>query len=177
MRATSYVATSVDGFIARENGAIDWLPGFDPADEEDYGYRKFIDSVDAIVMGRHTYELASSFPSWPYGAKPVVVLSSHYLEIPQNIAKTVESTRLAPRELVRCLVERGFNHLYVDGGRTIQGFLRDGLIQRLIITKVPILIGSGIPLFGPLPYDVKLRHLQTRQFENGLVQSEYEVLA
>ncbi len=175
MKATVYVATSIDGFIARENGSIDWLP---PVGEggEDYGYRKFLDSVDAIVMGRRTYEMVLSFGSWPYGKKPLIVLSSRQVEIPRNIADTVESLSGPPKEVVRRLTERGFGHLYIDGGKTIQGFLRDSLIDRLIITRVPILLGSGIPLFGPLSRDIKLRHLETRQFKNGLVQSEYEVL-
>lgn len=177
MRATVYIATSVDGFIAREDGGVDWLP--DVGDEEggeDYGYQEFIESVDAIVMGRSTYELAASFGAWPYGEKPVVILSSRDVEIPEPIAGTVESMSAPPREVVRRLEERGFGHLYVDGGKTIQGFLGEGLIDRLIITKVPVLIGAGISLFGPLPHDVGLRYLVTRQFANGLVQSEYEVL-
>jgi dihydrofolate reductase len=177
MRATVYIATSVDGFIAREDGGIDWLPeGGGEEGDEDYGYQEFVDSVDAIVMGRSTYELASSFGSWPYGEKPVVVLSSRRVVIPEAIARTVEAMSAAPREVVRRLAERGFGHLYVDGGRTIQGFLGEGLIDRLILTKVPVLIGSGIPLFGALPHDVGLRHLETLQFDNGLVQSKYEVL-
>ncbi len=175
MRATVYVATSLDGFIARENGSIDWLPPVEE-DGEDYGYREFMDSVDAIVMGRRTYETVLSFGSWPYGKKPVLVLSSRQVEISQEIAGTVEAMSASPQEVVRRFAERGFNHLYIDGGKTIQGFLREGLIDRLIITRVPILLGSGIPLFGPLSHDIKLRHVETRQFENGLVQSEYEVL-
>ena len=177
MRATVYIATSVDGFIAREDGGIDWLPeGGGEEGDEDYGYQEFVDSVDAIVMGRSTYELASSFGSWPYGEKPVVVLSSRRVVIPEAIARTVEAMSAPPREVVRRLAQRGFGHLYVDGGRTIQGFLGEGLIDRLILTKVPVLIGSGIPLFGALPHDVGLRHLETLQFDNGLVQSKYEVL-
>jgi dihydrofolate reductase len=178
MKATVYIATSIDGFIAREDGGIDWLPGEEEADVEgeDYGYEEFIRSVDAIVMGRNPYELTSSFGSWPYGEKPVVVLSSRRVEIPDAIAGTVESMSASPGEVVRRLAERGFGHLYVDGGNTIQRFLGEGLIQRLIITRIPVLLGTGIPLFGPLPHDVRLRHVGTRQFENGLVQSEYEVL-
>ncbi len=175
MLASVYVATSLDGFIAREDGGIDWLPPVEQ-EGEDYGYRKFIESVDAIVMGRRTYETASSFRAWPYGEKPVIVLSSHGVTIPHNIAKTVEHLSAPPREVVRRMAERGLKHLYIDGGKTIQGFLSAGLINELIITKVPILLGSGIPLFGPLPNDVRLRHIGTRQFENGLVQSRYEVL-
>ncbi len=175
MEATVYVATSIDGFIARENGSLDWLPAIEEGGE-DYGYRKFLDSVDAIVMGRRTYETVRSFGSWPYGKKPLIVLSSRQVEIPRNIADTVESMSAPPTEVVRRLGGRGFRHLYIDGGKTIQGFLREGLIDRLIITRIPILLGSGRPLFGPLSHDIKLRHLETRQFENGLVQSEYEVL-
>ncbi len=173
MKATVYIAASVDGFIAREDGGIDWLP---EVGDEDYGYGEFMDSVDAMVMGRNTFELALSFGSWPYGEMPVVVLSSRRLEIPSGISGTVEAMSGPPREVVRRLAERGFGHLYVDGGKTIQGFLREGLIGRLIITRVPVLLGAGIPLFGPLPQDVRLRHVRTRQFENGLVQSEYAVL-
>lgn len=177
MKATAYIATSIDGFIARQDGGIDWLSGQGDAPEgEDYGYQEFIDSVDAIVMGRNTYELTSSFDSWPYGEMPVVVMSSRQVEIPGAIAGTVESMSPEPREVVRRLAERGFGHLYVDGGRTIQGFLYEGLIQRLVITRIPVLIGTGIPLFGPIPHDIRLHHVETRQFENGLVQSEYEVL-
>jgi len=174
MKTTVYIATSVDGFIARENGGIDWLPG--GGDAEDYGYQEFIDSVDAIVMGRSTYEVVLSFGSWPYSEKPVIILSSRQVDIPDDIARTVESMSAPPREVVRRLTERGFRHLYIDGGKTIQGFLSEGLIHRLIITKVPILIGTGIPLFGPLPHDVRLHHLETRPFENGLVQSKYDVI-
>lgn len=175
--ATVYIATSLDNFIARRDGGIDWLPGEEDAVEgEDYGYQEFMDSVDAIVMGRNTFELSLSFGAWPHGEKPVVVLSSRPMDIPDDIAATVESISASPREVVRRLAGRGFGQLYVDGGRTIQGFLGEGLIQRLIITRVPVLIGAGIPLFGPLPHDIRLRHVETRQFGNGLVQSEYEVL-
>lgn len=177
MKATVYIATSVDGFIARNKGGIDWLPSEEDAEgSEDYGYQEFIDSVDALVMGRNTYELALSFDLWPYGEKPVFVLSSRKIDIPDEIAKTVESMCAPPREVVCRLSKRGFKHLYIDGGKTIQGFLSEGLIQQLIITKVPILIGTGIPLFSSLSQDVKLHHLETRQFENGLVQSKYEVI-
>ncbi len=177
MRATVYIATSLDGYIARQDGAIDWLPGGgDAPDSEDHGYQEFMDSVDAIVMGRNTYELVLSFGSWPYGEKPVFVLSSRPVDIPADIRNTVESMSAQPQEVVRRLAARGFEHLYVDGGKTIQGFLSQGLIQRLIVTRIPVLIGAGIPLFGPLAHDIRLRHLETRTFENGLVQSRYEVL-
>jgi len=178
MKASVYIATSLDGFIARENGELDWLPqpGDDAENGEDYGYRAFMDSVDALVMGRNTYETVLSFGGqWPYGGKPVIVLSSGLVDIPESIASTVESTSDSPAELVERLSARGMNHLYIDGGKTIQSFLNAGLIRQLIITRIPVLIGSGIPLFGPLEQDIKLDHIRTRAFASGMVQSAYEV--
>jgi dihydrofolate reductase len=177
IKASVFIATSVDGFIARPDGGLDWLPEAGSAEgDEDYSYQAFIDSVDAIVMGRKTFETALGFGAWPYGAKPVVVLSSHPVEIPESIAGTVESMSGPPREVLRRLAARGMAHVYVDGGKTIQGFLREGLIQRMIITRIPILIGRGIPLFGLLERDIRLRPTGVRQFPNGLLQIRYEVL-
>jgi len=174
LRASVFIATSVDGFIARTDGAIDWLPA--QTDDEDYGYQAFMDSVDALVMGSNTFALASSFTPWPYGSKPVVVLSSRALAIPPALAGTVESMCASPHAVMQRLAARGLRHVYVDGGRTIQGFLRDGLIDRLIITRIPILLGSGRPLFGTVARDVQLRHVATQAYPNGLVQSTYDVL-
>ncbi|MBI9044960.1 MAG: dihydrofolate reductase [Anaerolineaceae bacterium] len=176
MESTVYIATSVDGFIARENGSIDWLPSGGESESEDYGYQDFMNSVDALIMGRNTYEMVLSFGDWPYGKKPVVVLSSQQLEVPERISDTVSIMCATPGEIVQQLTEQGYQHLYIDGGKTIQEFMREGLIQNLIITKIPILIGSGIPLFGALPQDIRLHHIETIQFENGLVQSKYKLL-
>lgn len=185
MEATVYIGTSLDGFIARENGDIDWLTdgsdqGTDeakPTDSaEDYGYEEFFATVDALVMGRGTYDKVLTFGEWPYGDKPVIVLTSRPLDRPTQVPGTVESMSCSPAECVARLEARGMRHLYVDGGKTIQSFLRAGLITRLIITRLPVLIGRGIPLFGPLDRDVKLRHVTTRSFPNGFVQSEYEVV-
>ena len=176
MKATVYIATSVDGFIARENGSVDWLPTGEGVGSEDFGYQDFMNSVNALVMGRNTYELVLSFGAWPYGEKPVIVLTTQPLEIPVNISNTVSVMSGSPGEVIQRLAEQGYGHLYIDGGKTIQGFIRAGLIQKLIITKVPVLIGSGLPLFGAIPDDIKLLHLKTLQFDNGFVQSEYEIL-
>jgi dihydrofolate reductase len=175
MKATVYIATSLDGFIAREDGAIDWLPPIEVAGE-DYGYQAFMDSVDALVMGRNTYEQILSFEAWPYGNKPVIVLSSQPLPIPEAMTSTVESMTASPQAVVQQLAQRGYQQLYIDGGKTIQGFLAAGLIQELIIARIPILIGTGIPLFGAIPHDIRLHHLETRSFANGVVQSKYEVI-
>lgn len=173
MKASVFIATSLDGFIARADGDIDWLG--DPQEGgEDHGYKTFIETVDFLVMGRNTYEKVLTFGGWPY-EKPVVVLTRRPLDIAAEIASSVESMSGSPADIVAQLRERGAQHLYVDGGKTIQEFLDAGLIQRLIITRIPVLLGDGIPLFGPLSNDIQLRHIATRTFDGGLVQSEYEV--
>lgn len=179
MKASVFIATSLDGFIAREDGDIEWLTAYgEPTqDSEDYGYKEFMDTVDVLVMGRNSYEKVLAFGDWPYGKKQVVVLSSKSVAIAEEIADTVEWMSGSPQEIVQKLAERGAKHLYVDGGKTIQGFLNEGLINQLIITQIPILLGRGIPLFGPLKNDIRLKHIQTRTFENGLVQSSYEVIS
>jgi dihydrofolate reductase len=172
MTASVFIGTSVDGFIARPDGALDFLP---EGGGEPHGYNEFIASVDAIVIGRKTFETVLGFPAWPYGDKRVVVLSSRRLDLSAVRGAVVEQMSGPPAEIVSQLAARGVHHLYVDGGITIQGFLRAGLIQRLIITRVPVLIGEGVPLFGSLPHDVRLHHVATRHYPSGLVQSEYEV--
>lgn len=171
MKATVFVGTSVDGYIARRDGRFDFLP----EEPEDHGYEEFMASVDTIVLGRNTFELVMSFGSWPYPkSKRVVVLSSRDVELPagQNVVHlSGDATDVAAK-----LEAMGARHCYVDGGDTVQRFLRAGLIDRLIITRVPVLIGDGISLFGALPHDVKLRHVATRTYPSGLVQSEYEVI-
>jgi len=172
MRASVFVGTSLDGFIARRDGALDWLPH---DGGEDHGYQAFFASVDALVIGRHTFETVLAFDAWPYGSKPVYVLSSAPLR-PAPPGATVHHLAGEPAEVVAQLEARGVQHAYVDGGITVQRFLRAGLIDRLIVTRVPVLIGEGIPLFGPTGRDIKVRHVATRHFTSGLVQSEYEVL-
>ncbi|HWZ59920.1 MAG TPA: dihydrofolate reductase family protein [Gemmatimonadaceae bacterium] len=170
MTASVFVGTSLDGFIARRDGGLDWLP---PGGGEEHGYTEFIATVDAIVIGRHTFETVLAFPTWPYGDKRVVVLSSRPLDFSTVRGGVVEQMAGAPADIVSRLAASGAHHLYIDGGITIQRFLSAGLIQRVIITRVPVLIGDGIPLFGPVPHDIRLRHVATRQYSSGLVQSEY----
>jgi dihydrofolate reductase len=176
IKASVFIATSLDGFIARANGDLDWLTGAESTStEQDYGYQEFMDTVDTIVLGRNTFELVLTFDTWPYGGKKVVVLSSKPKAVPPHLVDDVEWLSLPAQRLVERLTAQGATHLYVDGGKTIQGFLNAGLIDELTITRVPILIGTGVPLFGPLNYDVRLIHIATRQFENGFVQSKYLV--
>ena len=173
MRTSVFVGTSLDGFIARPDGTLDFLSAGE-AEPEPFGFEEFLSTVDALVMGRNTYEVVLPFPTWPYGAKPVFVLSSRPLPPPPDGA-IVERILGTPPEVLSQLSTRGFGHVYVDGGATIQAFLRAGLVQRLVVSRVPVLIGAGIPLFGALDRDIQLRHVATRHFSSGLVQSEYEV--
>jgi dihydrofolate reductase len=172
MRASVFVGTSLDGFIARPNGDFDFLP---EGGGEPHGYDEFIAGIDAIVMGRNTYEVVLRFPVWPYGDKRVVVLSSRPIDLSAVMGAKIEQMAGSPAEIVERLAASGAEHLYIDGGITVQGFLRAGLIRSIVITRVPVLIGEGIPLFGSLAGDLKLSHVATRQYPSGLVQSEYEV--
>jgi len=171
MRFSVFVGTSLDGFIARPDGSFDFLP---VDTTEDHGFTEFFSSVDLLLMGRKTYETALGFGEWPYPGKPVVVLSSRPLA-PAPAGAEVERMTGTPGEIAARLEARGVRHVYLDGGATIQGFLAAGLVDRLVVTRVPVLIGSGISLFGPLPRDLRLHHVGTRAFPSGLVQSEYEV--
>lgn len=173
MRVSVFVGVSVDGFIARPDGALDFLPD---GGGEPHGYDEFIANVDVLVIGRKTFETVLAFPDWPYGEKRVVVLSGR----PATLAgarAAVEQMAGSPAEIVSRLAASGARHAYVDGGITIQGFLRAGLVDRLVVTRVPVLIGEGIPLFGSLDKDIALRHVATRAYASGLVQSEYEVVS
>ena len=174
MTVSIFIGTSVDGFIARPNGDLDFLPA---GGGEPHGYNEFMASVDALVIGRKTFEMVLAFPVWPYGEKRVVVLSSRPVDLSAVRGGVVEQMGGPPAEIVAKLAAGGAHHLYVDGGVTIQRFLRAGLIQRLIITRVPLLIGEGIPLFGTLPRDLRLRHVATQHYPSGLVKSEYHVAA
>ena len=171
MKASVFIATSLDGFIARLNGGIDWLP----EDCEPHGYEEFIASVDAIVIGRKTFETVLGFGGWAYGKKQVIVLSNTLSELKLPEGAVCDLMKGNPTDVVAQLDKRGIQHAYIDGGVTIQGFLREGLIQRLVITRIPVLLGSGIPLFGAVPNDIKLKHQATRSYPSGLVQSEYTI--
>jgi dihydrofolate reductase len=173
-----FVGVSLDGFIARPNGDLDWLMGEGGGDSAEYGYNEFIAGIDAIVMGRKTFEKVLTFDKWYYGTRRVVVLSSQLLDfsIVQARGGVVEQMAGSPREIVSKLAGCGATRLYIDGGITIQEFLREGLIHRVIISRLPVLIGEGIPLFGALPRDIRLSHVATRTFPGGMVQSEYHII-
>lgn len=173
MRASVFVGTSVDGFIARRNGDFDFLP---EGGGEPHGYDEFISSVDVLVIGRNTFEKVLTFEKWPYAEKRVVVLSSRAIDVFHVRGAAIEHMSGSPAEITDRLAAGGARHAYIDGGITVQRFLRARMIQRIIVTRVPVLIGEGIPLFGSLLHDMQLRHVLTTSYPSGLVKSEYEVL-
>jgi dihydrofolate reductase len=173
MKISVFVGTSVDGFIARLDDRLDFLP---PDGGEPHGYNEFFASVDALVIGRRTFETVRTFPEWPYGSKRVIVLSGRQIDVSGMPEGRVEQMRGTPEEIVARLVASGIQHVYLDGGVTIQRFLSAGLVDRLTITRVPVLIGEGIPLFGRLPRDLRLRHIATQAYPGGLVKTEYEIV-
>ena len=171
IKLSVFCGVSVDGFLARPDHSLDFL---DAGEQEPHGFEEFYASVDVVVIGRKTFEVVLTFGQWFYGKKPVVVLSSRPLDF-SSIKGLVEQMSGEPAEIVNQLRSRGFQHAYIDGGITIRQFLAAGLIDRLVITRVPVLIGAGIPLFGPVSRDIHLRHVATRSYKGGLVQSEYEI--
>lgn len=171
-----FIATSLDGFIARNDGDIQWLTSRgDPS--EDHGYEKFMEGIDAIVMGRGTYEKVLSFEVWPY-SKPVLVLSKtlESSKVPESLKGRVQFSSLSPQELMSFAEQNFWRRIYVDGGKVIQSFLREGLIEDMIITQIPVLLGGGRPLFASHEKEINLKHLDTRSFASGFVQSHYRVL-
>ena len=171
MRTFVYVGTSLDGFIAEKDGDIDWLGEFE-GEEVRRAYRGFISKIDAVVIGRGTFEKVLTYRTWPYD-KMVFVLSSSVTQIPGNLKGKVRILSLKPGEILAFLAKGGFSSISVDGGKVIQAFLREDCIDELVITRVPLLLGSGIPLFGDLDKDLKFDHIQTEVFSNGLVKSHY----
>ncbi|HEX9261982.1 MAG TPA: dihydrofolate reductase family protein [Candidatus Bathyarchaeia archaeon] len=156
---------------------LDWLPSNDgTTGSEDYGFNDFFESIDTLIMGRNTYELVLTFKEWPYRGKEVIVLSKGFPKTRKSLIYGAEGTSSSPGELVRQLAATGSKHVYVDGGKTVQSFLRAGLIHEMTITRIPILIGAGIPLFGYMDHDVKFEHIITHYFENSMVQSKYRVI-
>ncbi len=171
-----FIAVSLDGFIARKDHRIDWLMKQETG-AEDHGYDEFIDRVDGIVMGRNSYEKVLTFGDWPY-QKPVVVMSKSLSQsdISPELAEKVSITEFDPPELMKSLESKGWDRAYVDGGKVVQSFLRDGLIDDIVLTTIPILIGDGIRLFGETEADIDLELVSAKSFASGMVQSRYRVL-
>ena len=173
-RTTAFVAASVDGFIARSDDALDWLTGGVDSGE-DYGYAEHMAGTDILVMGRRTFEKVLGFGQWPYPGRRVIVLSASMPRacIPEDLRDGVFVHAGPVPDLLDGLGSAGCKGVYVDGGQVIQSFLAAGLLDEITITRIPVLIGAGIPLFGQLGNDVRLEHARTRVFDNGFVQTTY----
>jgi len=177
-----YIATSLDGYIARSDGSLDWLPGAENENSseshyEDYGFYEFLDSVDALLLGRKTWDTIAAFPDapWPYGSKPVYICSKNLQpnDLPQFVQSPVSIIHGTAQQIADRLKAKGVKHLYIDGGKIIDQFIQANLIDFITITQVPVLIGSGIPLFPTLTYDINLKLLDSKSFRSGFVQSKY----
>jgi len=176
MKVSVFIATSLDGYIARKDGDIDWLMSADTSGgTEDYGYQAFADSVDCLVMGRNCLEKVMSFPDWPYDGKRVIVLSTTIRDVPASLAGRIELYAGALTTLLERLQGEGCQRIYIDGGRTIQSFLQAGLVTDMTITTIPLLLGEGLPLFTESERTIALHHLSTDSYPSGFVQSRYEL--
>jgi dihydrofolate reductase len=171
-----YMATSLDGFVARNDHSLDWLMK-QKTEGEDLGFDDFMASVDGLIMGSGSFKTVLAFESWPY-QKPVIVMSHSLVEedIPVELKDKVRLTQLSPQELMLSLEKEGWRRAYVDGGKLVQSFIRSGLIQDMTITFIPILIGEGVRLFGPVDNDIDLELIKSESFGSGLVQNYYKIL-
>ncbi|NKB70941.1 MAG: dihydrofolate reductase [Candidatus Latescibacteria bacterium] len=167
-----YIAASIDGYIATKDGGIDWLHEQPNPSNSDYGYAEFMKNIDALVMGRNSFEKVLTFGQWPY-EKKVFVLSSVLTEVPDELIGKVELLSGPLNDILSAVRSRGFDNLYIDGGVVIQRFLAEDLIDELIVTRIPILLGSGIPLFGSLDTPLRFVHKHTEIYDNALVKSHF----
>ncbi|MDA3947046.1 MAG: dihydrofolate reductase family protein [Helicobacteraceae bacterium] len=176
MRISVFIATSLDGYIAKPDGNIDWLMEKRyKLEGEDFGYSELYDACDLLVMGRNSYEKVASFDEWPYPGKRVIILSRSLETLPEPIGK-VELFGGSVSELMETLRMENKKYLYIDGGQVIQSFLKEGVVTDITITTIPILLGEGIRLFGTLPKEKNLKLIAAQGYENGFVQSRYEVV-
>ncbi len=168
-----YIAASIDGYIAKEDGGLDWLPEISESDN-DYGFSELLERIDALVMGRNTFEKVLSFGQWPY-PKKVFVLSNTLEKVPVELEGKVEIINGEIEDVVKNLNKKGYIELYIDGGQTIQEFLRKGLIDEITITRIPIILGGGIPLFGRLEAPIKLKNLKSQVVDEHIIMNTYSI--
>lgn len=172
MRNSVYIAVSIDGFIATEDGGIDWLMNVPNPDKSDFGFNEFMKNIDAVVMGKNTFEKVLTFGKWPY-EKPVFVLSNSLKKLQDELKSKVEILNGTPVEITKKLNSEGFNNLYIDGGKVVQEFLKYKLVDELIISQIPVLLGSGIPLFGKTDNLQNFELLETKTYNKTIVKTHY----
>jgi dihydrofolate reductase len=169
-----FIATSLDGYIADKNGGLDWLQSIPNPDNDDMGYVEFNKEIDALVMGRTTFETVLGFDvEWPYD-KPVFVLSNKLKEIPESHKGKAFLVKGTMTEILDQIHEKGYERLYIDGGTTIRNFLKEDLIDKMVLTTIPILLGGGSPLFAELPNELKFELIKTKTFLNQITQNHYK---
>ena len=168
-----FIATSIDGYIADKEGGLSYLEMVSNPDQVDMGYTKLMERIDALLMGRNTFEMVLSFGiDWPYN-KPVYVLSNTLTEVSEDLKGKVELVKGSLQEVVNCIHAKGHHHLYIDGGKTIQQFLKEDLIDEMILTTIPILLGGGVPLFADLPKSMEFNLKDSEVFLGEVIQRTY----
>ncbi|WP_394203135.1 dihydrofolate reductase family protein [Shewanella waksmanii] len=173
MTNTAYIATSLDGLIAGENDNLDWLHDIPNPDNDDLGFNAFMGSVDALVMGRNTFEMVLSFGvDWPY-SKPVFVLSNQLTSVPLELENKAFIVNGEIEDVLQSIHQQGYQNLYIDGGKVIQQFLQRDLIDKLIITTIPVILGAGTPLFAALQKPLKFTHVAAEPLLNCIVKNTY----
>lgn len=169
-----YIAKSIDGYIAGVNGELEWLNSIPNPENNDMGFVSLMEKIDAIVMGRTTFETVCNFGGeWPY-SKQLFVLSNSLPQIPEPFKDKATLLKGSLQDILTIIHKKGYHVLYVDGGKTVQNFFKEDLIDELIISTLPILLGNGIPLFDTIANSLKFNHLKTEVFLNQIVQSHYE---
>lgn len=169
-----FIATSLDGYIADKNGGLDWLQSIPNPDNDDMGYVEFTNGIDALVMGRTTFETVIGFDvPWPYN-KPVFVLSNKLNEIPESHKEKAFLVKGTLTEILDQIHKKGFHKLYIDGGTTIRSFLKEDLIDEMVLTTIPVLLGGGSSLFTELPSVLKFELIETKTYLNNITQNHYK---
>lgn len=173
-----FIATSLDGYISKEDGSIDWLNLFNETvpSGEDCGYKSFISTVDILVMGRKSFEKICEFDSWPYDLPVIVLTTQRNYPIPEHLKTKVTVTSENPKDLIQRLSLEKIKHIYLDGGKTIQSFIKENLVDEVTITLIPILLGGGRSLFGSLDNEVFLKQIESHVYDFGCVQVKYKLL-
>lgn len=168
-----FIARSIDGYIADKNGGLEWLEMIPNPEQKDLGYGKFINKVDAIVMGRTTFEVVCGFGGdWPYTI-PVFVLSTTLKAVPEKYQEKAEVVNGSLSKILKRIHKKGYTQLYIDGGATVQSFLKEDLVDELIITTIPILLGGGFSLFGELPKPMEFEHVESMVYLYAITQDSY----
>jgi len=169
-----FIATSLDGYISNKNGGLDWLQSIPNPENDDMGFVEFTNRIDALVMGRTTFETVIGFDvPWPYN-KPVFVLSNKLKEIPKSHKDKAYLIKGTLTEILKQIHTKGHERLYIDGGTTIRNFLKEDLIDEMVLTKIPILLGGGSSLFAELPNELKFELIGTKTFLNQITQNHYK---